>query len=62
MQMNPRSAPKHAHLAQALALCKRLDVAEGCARKARAALVIARYEIDRVRLGTLPAARRRGCG
>lgn len=45
--------------AETQAFCARLDAAEHDERNAHAALVIARYEINRARLRSLPATRRR---
>ena len=45
-------------LIEAIALCQRLDAAERDAIKARAALLIARHGLNRVRLGSLLHSRR----
>lgn len=45
-------------LARCVALCEQLDTAERDAPKARAALLIARYSINRLRLASLAASAR----
>jgi hypothetical protein len=53
------SARRAAQLAYARSLCERLDAAERSETRARAALLIARHEIARVRLRSLTASRYR---
>ena len=59
MNQRPARSGTHAPDANAEAICDRLDAAERDERAARAALLIARHEINRARLGSLPASRRR---
>jgi hypothetical protein len=59
--MNQRPARSQPHVpgADVESLCDRLDAAERDERTSRAALLIARHEINRARLGSLVASRRR---
>jgi hypothetical protein len=59
--MNQRPGRSGPHLPGVAveALCDRLDAAERDARTSRAALLIARHEINRARLGSLASSRRR---
>ena len=59
--MNQRPARSLPYVPSAVveAMCERLDAAERDERTSRAALLIARHEINRARLGSLVASRRR---
>jgi hypothetical protein len=59
MSQRPARSGPHVPDANVEAMCNRLDAAERDERTARAALLIARHEINRARLGSLPASRRR---
>jgi hypothetical protein len=58
MRIDPQRAARLQLLAQAEALCDRFDAAERDARKARAALLVARHNINRARLTSLIEVRR----
>lgn len=59
MNQRPIRSGSHVPDANVEAMCDRLDAAERDVRIARAALLIARHVINRARLGSLAASRRR---